>query len=165
MRLPDKHEPPCFLAAPVAFLRRTNGFTLVELLTVVAVLSALALIALPAGTTYIAKARTARCLSDLQTINNEIQSYYIDKNAYPDNLSKIGRDKFMDPWGQFYEYNPGATLIGGVDPRPLNRLSNDYDLWSKGPDTQTNNPAYAAESEDDLVRASDGSFFGLRSDF
>jgi len=149
------------------FLQRSKGFTLVELLVVVAVLSALAVIALPAGFNYVEKARTARCHSDLQIINSEIQSFYIDKNAYPDDLGVIGRGAFKDPWGQLYQYSPGATLLGAISPSPLNSNSNDYDLWSKGPDRQTSNtPDYVEETcEDDIVRASDGSYFGIRSDF
>lgn len=154
-------------------LRNRDGFTLVELIVVVAVIGALAMVALPAGFKYIESTRKVRCLGDLQAINNEIQSYYIDRNAYPGSLNDIGRGSFLDPWGQPYEYtnieaelalgNPNPALWGSID--QLNS-SNDYDLWSKGSDKQTSSPAYdATNSEDDIVRASDGSFFGIRQDY
>jgi prepilin-type N-terminal cleavage/methylation domain-containing protein len=163
----ENHGACCLPEQIDTQIQDEQGFTLVELLTVVAVLAALAMIALPAGFDYVEKARRARCLGDLQTLNNEIQSYYIDKNAYPDGLADIGRGAFTDPWGQPYKYSKGASLLGAIDPDPLNDGSNDYDLWSKGPNRQTNNdPDYVEETcADDIVRASDGISFGVRSDF
>ena len=150
-----------------ALIRELHGFTLVELLVVVAILAALALVALPAGFNYVEKVRVARCVGDVQAINNEIQSYFIDKGAYPNSLNDIGRGTFLDPWGQPYQYTNvaagGAPLWGSID--QLNS-ANDYDLYSKGPDRQTNTPDYVADTcEDDIVRASDGSFCGFRRDF
>jgi general secretion pathway protein G len=151
----------------VAQIQGAQGFSLVELITVVAVIAALAAIALPAGANYVNRAKIARCLGDLQTINNEIQAYYIDRNSYPGSLSDIGRGSFTDPWGQLYMYNNivtnGNPLMGTID--QLNS-GNDYDLYSKGADLQTNSPDYDdTVCEDDIVRASDGSFFGKRKDF
>ena len=151
----------------IVLLRGVRAFTLVELLIVVAIISALAMVALPAGFNYVEKVRKARCVGDLQTVNNEIQSYYIDKNVYPNSLNDIGRGNFNDPWGQPYQYTNinagGAPLLGSID--QLNP-GNDYDLYSKGPDRQTSTPDYAFETcADDIVRASDGSFFGSRGDF
>jgi prepilin-type N-terminal cleavage/methylation domain-containing protein len=146
-------------------MERMRGFSLVELLFVVAILSVLALIVVPAGFEYINKTRISRCITDLQTINNEIHSYYIDNNSYPANLGVIGRAAFKDPWGQPLRYNLGASLVGDISPDPLNVGSNDFDLWSKGADTLTDEPGYNTASEDDIVRASDGSSFGMRSDY
>jgi prepilin-type N-terminal cleavage/methylation domain-containing protein len=168
VEIPDSPVKPDLCSSsgvPRSGLKGIGGFTLVELLTVVSVLAALVMIALPAGFNYIAKARTARCLGDLQIINDEIQSYYIDQNKYPATLADIKRDKFTDPWGEPYQYKPGAALLGAIDPDPLNDGTNDYDLWSKGIDRLTDYPGYGPECADDIVRASDGSFFGIRSDY
>lgn len=148
-------------------LRGGRGFTLIELLIVVAIIASLTTVALPAGLNYIEKVRKARCLGDLQILNNEIQAYYIDKNAYPGSLSDIGRDTFLDPWKVPYQYtniqSGGPPLLGSID--QLNP-GNDYDLYSKGPDRQTSTPNFDIDTcADDLVRASDGSYFGFRGDF
>ncbi|GAM07782.1 type II secretion system protein G [Geobacter sp. OR-1] len=165
--IPGGNEPAPSSPGAKSLLAGVKAFTLIELIVVVAILSALAMMALPAGFNYIDKVKKARCIGDLQTISNEIQSFYIDKNRYPDSLAEINRDTFNDPWGVPYQYTNinggGDPLLGSID--QLNP-GNDYDLYSKGPDRQTNTPDYIIDScEDDIVRASDGSFFGYRGDF
>jgi general secretion pathway protein G len=44
-------------------------------------------------------------------------------------------------------------------------LNTDYDLYSDGPDGKTASPITAAPSQDDIIRASDGSYVGVAADF
>jgi len=44
-------------------------------------------------------------------------------------------------------------------------LNSTYDLYSKGKDGQSKLPLTAKASKDDIIRASDGAFIGLASEF
>lgn len=162
----------CLMADACEVPSNNRGFTMVELLIVIGILAVLAILSFPAGARYVEGTKIARSVGDLHTMNSEIQAYNIEKGTYPGSLNDIGRGGFLDPWGQQYQYtnidaalangDPNPALLGSID--QLNSI-NDYDLWSKGKDTLTSVPAYDATCEDDIVRASDGTFFGLRADF
>ena len=49
--------------------------------------------------------------------------------------------------------------------RFLHPLNTDYDLYSMGPDGQSQAPLTAAASRDDIIRARNGNFFGQAGDF
>lgn len=44
-------------------------------------------------------------------------------------------------------------------------INSDYDLYSKGKDGKSQKPLTAAASRDDIVRAGNGAFVGLASDY
>ena len=60
---------------------RKGGFTLVELMVVVAVIAILAAIAMPQFLSAADKARNAKETADIQIIKNATQLYMIDKNV------------------------------------------------------------------------------------
>ena len=60
---------------------RNGGFTLVELMVVVAVIAILAAIAMPQFLSAADRARTAKETADIQIIKNATQLYMIDKNV------------------------------------------------------------------------------------
>ena len=60
---------------------RNGGFTLVELMVVVAVITILAAIAMPQFLSAADRARTAKETADIQIIKNATQLYMIDKNV------------------------------------------------------------------------------------
>ena len=60
---------------------RKGGFTLVELMVVVAVLAILAAIAMPQFLSAADRARNAKETADIQIIKNATQLYMIDKNV------------------------------------------------------------------------------------
>ena len=68
------------------FKKRTanrKGFTLVELLVVVAIIGILAAIAVPRFTDASNSAKVAKIQADLRTIDSAIAIYYAKNNAYP----------------------------------------------------------------------------------
>jgi len=69
------------------FLKRNNhrGFTLIELMIVVAVIGILAAIAVPNFIAYRKKATIGQCVETLQTIRGALASYAVDSigNGYP----------------------------------------------------------------------------------
>ena len=66
------------------FPRRTDeGFTLIELLVVIIIIGILAAIAIPLFLSQRKQATEASMKSDLRTVANEMETYYVDNSAYP----------------------------------------------------------------------------------
>jgi len=57
------------------------GFTLIELMIVVAIIGLLAAVAVPAFTKYIRKAKTAEAIEHLEKIGTGARAYYLDERA------------------------------------------------------------------------------------
>jgi general secretion pathway protein G len=69
--------------------RRAGGFTLIELMVVVAIIGILAVVALPAMRTAPVKAREAVLKADLYQIRSCIDQYLGDKGEYPESLQGL----------------------------------------------------------------------------
>lgn len=65
---------------------KTSGFTLIEILMVLALISALAAIAYPFYTGYIDKAKVTLGISTLDTVRKSIEEYNLEFGAYPPDL-------------------------------------------------------------------------------
>lgn len=147
-----------------------RGFSLIELLTAVAIIGILAAIALPAFSDYVYRARVARCKAEIVTLQNSITAYKINNNRQPDTLAQAGFENLLDPWGHPYRYlNIADGSVKGKGSfrkdRFLNPLNSDFDLYSMGADGLSQTPLSAKTSRDDVIRASNGGFIGLASDF
>lgn len=149
---------------------RHSGLTLIELLIVIAVVAALAAIALPSYRAYVERARVAQAIKDVAQISMAIERYYTQNSTFPPNLASVGEGlPSPDPWGNPYQY-----LAIDVDPAPhagdirrdrnMNPLNSDYDLYSMGPDGETQKQLTAAKARDDIVRAGNGGFIGVAKD-
>lgn len=148
--------------------RRSAGFTLIEMLIVVAILLTIAAIAIPNLMAALEAARTARAVSDIHTLEDEVTLYFSINGQFPDSLAQVGYGDFLDPWGNPYEYLNHDTMKGNGKARKdrfLVPLNSDYDLYSAGKDGKSVSPLTAQASQDDIVRASDGSYVGLASQF
>lgn len=146
------------------------GFTLVELITVCAILAILAAISIPAYNGYIQKVRIARTIAEIRMLEKSLYLYKTDKETLPDTLSDIGYGGLLDPWKHPYQYlNIESGGIKGKGKlrrdRFLNPLNTDFDLYSMGADGDTKTNLNSKESQDDVVRVMNGSFIGLAADF
>lgn len=70
-------------------MSRRWGFTLIELMVVMAVISILATIAIPSYINAVRHAREAVLREDLQTMRSAIDSYTVDKEKAPQSLDDL----------------------------------------------------------------------------
>lgn len=148
------------------------GFTLVELLIVIAIVGTLSSIAIPSYYSYIEKARIIRAIAEIAILQKEIELYDGEEsdNFLPNTLDDIGRGNLLDPWGNPYQYLNFATIKGkGKGKMRKDRfmvpLNSGYDLCSMGKDGKSKAPLTAKASHDDIIRANDGRFIGLASEY
>ncbi len=155
-----------------------RGFTIIELLIVVLMIGTLSAIGVPLYRTALDKAKLTKAVGDIRIFEKEIVVYQLFNSGPPDTLAAIGRANWRDPYGNPYEYLSyalakkskkwGGTKAGTEKPRKdkfLKPLNSDYDLYSKGKDGLSDESLTAKESWDDIVRAVDGGFVGLASEF
>ena len=105
---------------------------------------------------------------DIKDIDVKLQHYRLDNYSYPATLGEIGMAARLDPWGHPYQYvNLGAAKGKGSARKDKNLvpINSDFDLYSMGKDGASVGPLTAKQSRDDIVRAADGRFVGLASDF
>ena len=147
---------------------RIAGFTIIEMMIVVAILVTLASLAIPAYKDYINEASIVRASEDIRTLEIQIREYEIRTNVLPDGLDDINQDSFRDPWGNPYQYLNIATMKGNGKARKdrfLVPLNSDFDLYSMGKDGRSASPLTAKLSRDDIIRANDGGYVGLASEY
>lgn len=86
---------------------RHAGFTLVELLVVIAVMALLAALLLPALAAAKAKARSARCQSNLRQIGMALVMYVHDHGKYPGGI--------LYEHGRLWEFHHGVNWSDPID--------------------------------------------------
>lgn len=150
--------------------KEQSGFTMLELLVALVLVSMLLMVALPAYTGAVDKARVTQATGDILRIEAAIEKNFTNVGGLPANLAEIGMDRLIDPWGNPYRYlNIEALANPGVGATrkdhnliPLNR---DYDLYSMGKDGRSVSPITGTTSRDDILRAGNGGWVGYAGDF
>jgi general secretion pathway protein G len=91
-------------------MRRTAGFTLIELIVVVAIIGILATIAVPAMRTAPQRAREAALKEDLFTLRSCLDQFHADRGRYPTSLDEI-------------------VSMGYLRGAPVDPVTNSRDTW------------------------------------
>lgn len=108
-------------------IKRIKGFSLIELMIVVAVIGILAAIAYPNYTEYVRKARRASAQAVLMDVANKQQTYLLSRRTYTDDPLELGfTDLTTDKKGfyvpdlkGFYTFFPGSdgvSFTGRAEP-------------------------------------------------
>ena len=118
------------------------GFTLMEMLVVVAILVVLAGAAVPIYLNYLEDSKLKRARIDIETISKELSNYKAVVGHYPNNIQDLIQpwqlgdgstrpptlrpQNLMDPWDRPYQSST-------PNPGPNNAMYQIPDVWSEGP--------------------------------
>ena len=104
-----------------SFTRR-DGYTLMEMLVVIAIIGVLAGLIFPVAATAKARARQAQCMNNMYQIFTALKQFQLDEKRYPEFIA--GPVQWKDSQGKYsYQYNsaPGVPLnentgmVGGTN--------------------------------------------------
>jgi general secretion pathway protein G len=168
--MPKPHQTVPSFSPPAAGGRRarTRGFTTIELMLGIAIIGILIAIAAPAYQNYQDRVRTFKAVADIKSIEALVLTYRAEERSLPASLAQVGAAAMRDPWGNPYQYTNLEDVNGNGAARKNKNLvpiNSDFDLWSNGKDGASHSPLTAQASRDDIVRANDGRFVGLASDY
>lgn len=150
------------------------GFTLVEAMVAVAIVFVLGNVAGLSIAGYREKVRVSKTIEDIRMLDIQISSYFTLNGDYPESLNDIHEGGAVDRWGYPFRYlrisdSNEVKGSGGKGKqrrdRSLNPINTDYDLYSVGKDGDTSTQLNSQKGKDDIVRARNGEFVGLASDF
>ena len=146
------------------------AFTLIELLIVLAIIATLMGVGMPLYQNQLERARMMVAISDIRSMNERIKDFLFEERRMPDTLTEVPGAKRIDPWGNPYEYlriegnRDVAKHIWRKDQWEI-PVNTDYDLYSIGRDGDTAQTFNDEESWDDIIRANDGVYVGLVSEY
>jgi type IV pilus assembly protein PilE len=92
-------------------LKRTRGFTLLEVLIVLVILAVLAGLAVPAYTSAVEKSRKQEALQTLGAVRGSQQRYYAQNSSYSANFANLDFDPNLAVAGNTPHY--AYALAGG----------------------------------------------------
>lgn len=124
---------------------RESGFTLLEMITVVAIMSILVAIALPNYKVAIIQSKEAVLREDLYRFRDLIDQYYADKGRYPESLDTLMTAGYMrkipvDPMSNSANWE---TVPAEPDPNHPDEPPGVYDVHSASTATALNGTLYS----------------------
>jgi general secretion pathway protein G len=130
-----------FFKKITTLLKSKDGFSMIELMIVVAIMAVLATLTASNFSGFMDKAKVTKAQTDIQTLSTTLESYKLDNGNYPssdeglkklldDGKLKRKKDVLLDPWGNQYNYRfPGQT-------------GESYEIWSYGADGKEGGEGY-----------------------
>ena len=95
-------------------IRNRQGFSLTELMIVVAIIGILAVIAIPNFLKYQARAKQSEAKTNLAALHASAMAYFAEKNTYVDDFNAIGFS--ITGSSQLYYYELGSSSSGTLPP-------------------------------------------------
>jgi general secretion pathway protein G len=123
--------------------RKGQGFTLIELIVVFAILALLVSIAVPRYFQHVERAKEATLKQDLNVMRDAIDKFFADKGRYPDSLEDLVQERYVrlvpvDP------ITESATTWQTVPPPPEGGTKGEvYDVKSGADGTAADGSKYA----------------------
>jgi general secretion pathway protein G len=163
-----EYRIPLIFGVVKGHMPQDRGFTLIELMFVIAIIGILAAIAIPSFLTYRERAQVAACIAGIKVVEQAVITFAIEGSTYPDSLADVNLAGLRDPWGNPYQY----LRIDGMGKKATGKarkdhfmvpINTDFDLYSMGPDGKSVSPLTAPVSQDDIIRANDGGYLGRAS--
>jgi len=105
-------------------MKASQGFTLIELMIVVAIIGILAAIAIPQFSAYRTKAFNSSALSDLRNIATGEEAYYVDQQVYVNLPAIVGFSASLANL-------PGVRLSKNICAKVSNATAVDFTLQTE----------------------------------
>ncbi len=108
---------------------KDSGFTLIELMIVVAIIGILAALAIPNYRTFTNKAKTSEAKTLLGAIATMQEAFQAERGTYASDIvtlgfASTGHTYFLEPEFEKSDYSFTATTSGNLDTDP------DVDIWT-----------------------------------
>ncbi len=108
-------------------MNRVKGFTLLELMIVVAIIGILASVAIPAYSTYILKSQRTKAVTSLLEVASRQARYYTAENKYANNMTLLGYSANPLPVDEVFSVSVAAVTADGfsIQAAPINKQVKD----------------------------------------
>ncbi len=133
---------------PSAELARARGFSLLEVLIVVTIISAIATIAIPNLINAIDRGRQSSTMADMRTIGSALERYAVDHLSYPTATDTLGLRPELEP--DYVKQLPATDGWGHTFVFEVDDSGSSYTLRSPGKDG-TLQSAHPVETTHDVA--------------
>ncbi|MDO6459195.1 type IV pilin protein [Granulosicoccaceae sp. 1_MG-2023] len=118
-------------------MKKSSGFTLIELMIVLAIVGILSAIAIPQYTKYVTKSKRTEATGTLMEIANKQVRYHADNNSYASNIGELGygADDTVTDW-----VNTSGTYSFTIS----SSSTNSFELTATPQDEQASNDTLCA---------------------